>query len=332
MSKESSTRPKTGYLKPLSTILCLALSLSFISMVSAQIRVPLRKVKGERVGDAAKKWSHKFRQDPMKMHIVNPINSTSEDATASGKVLHKETLNYFDNLYIGDVYIGVNNSRYLFVFDTGSDYPWLPHKQSGLLTDPNANPDQVYQRKGFTCHESPSCKVDQKNPIFSGFQYGSGRVEGVIIEDTLSLGSGFSVPNSQMLLALKGDEGIKNLDADGILGLGYYPYFPEKAYLDAGVAKIAFERDFLEELRRLDKIPKVIFGINIESNEIVAKRVNGITFGDYDHDIVKDDGSIVWTPVVNPYRWNVQIDGLSVNNEFIPFDFEGRQNTYISIA
>lgn len=119
------------------------------------------------------------------------------------KWIIKEVLALGNMQFVGEVFVGYNQSSYLMIFDTGSNFPWLPHMESNLI--PKSGEDQFgYSRKGFRCADSPSCYIDETHLNWFEFVYGKGNTRGVIVEEILSLGSGFDVNNTQILLALEG--------------------------------------------------------------------------------------------------------------------------------
>lgn len=101
--------------------------------------------------------------------------------------------------FVGEVYIGHNLSEYLLLFDTGSDMPWVTHKDSKSLMN-----DSSFPKKGFACRDSPTCSIDYEHLQLHGFQYGKGSTVGVICTDRLAIMKDAVVENVQFMLALEG--------------------------------------------------------------------------------------------------------------------------------
>lgn len=114
----------------------------------------------------------------------------------------KEVLSLGNIQFVGEVFIGYNQSSYDLVFDTGSSFPWIAHRESKFFKN-DTSTEGAFTRKGFVCYDSPSCYVDETHLKWYQFMYGKGKTKGVIIEDTLSLGPGFEVKRTPILLALE---------------------------------------------------------------------------------------------------------------------------------
>ncbi|KAL5346002.1 hypothetical protein ACLOAV_009032 [Pseudogymnoascus australis] len=191
-----------------------------------------------------------------------------------------------DFSYTTSVYVGSKNKPMRMLVDSGAASTWI---------------------MGSTCTK-PACKIhDTFGPADSdtyktstktfSLEYGTGKVSGKYIEDTLGL-AGFSLPVNFGVADDVSDD-FNNYPMDGILGLARFP--------DAAVPGFA---SALIDKKLLDKN---IFSVNIYRASDLAN--NGeITFGGVDTS--KYTGDITYTDTATKGgSWVIPVDGAGFNGE-----------------
>ncbi|KFY27920.1 hypothetical protein V493_03210, partial [Pseudogymnoascus sp. VKM F-4281 (FW-2241)] len=191
-----------------------------------------------------------------------------------------------DFSYTTSVYVGSKNKPLRMLVDSGAASTWI---------------------MGSTCTK-PACKIhDTFGPADSDtykastktflLQYGTGKVSGTYIEDTLGL-AGFSLPVNFGVADDVSDD-FNNYPMDGILGLSRVPNAEVPGFASALVDK-----------KLLDKN---IFSVNIYRASDLAN--NGeITFGGVDAS--KYTGDITYTDTTSPGgSWVIPVDKAGFNGE-----------------
>ncbi|KAI4553188.1 hypothetical protein MJT46_016482 [Ovis ammon polii x Ovis aries] len=110
--------------------------------------------------------------------------------------------------YLGNITIGTPPQEFQVVFDTGSSELWVP----SIFCNSSAWSTHVRFRHLQSSTFWPT------NKTFS-ITYGSGRIKGVVIHDTVRIGD--LVSTDQPFVLCMAESGFKGIAFDGILGLSY---------------------------------------------------------------------------------------------------------------
>ncbi|GAB1287982.1 Chymosin [Apodemus speciosus] len=140
----------------------------------------------------------------------------SEKNAHIGVVASEPLINYLDSEYFGTIYIGTPPQEFTVVFDTGSSELWVPSVYCSSRVCRNHH--RFDPSKSFTFQ-------NLSKPLF--VQYGTGRVEGFLAYDTVTV-SDIVVSHQTVGLSTQEPGDIFTYSPfDGILGLAY-PTFASK--------------------------------------------------------------------------------------------------------
>ena len=134
--------------------------------------------------------------------LIEQTGFSAEEKMAKGHWLLKEMLAISNVQFVGEVFMGHKLESYDMIFDTGSPYLWIAHRDSNFMKPVK---DQQFTRKSFQCFESPTCHYNPEHREFYSIQYGEGLTQGVVVADKFSVGGGLVNDDTQFLIALKAD-------------------------------------------------------------------------------------------------------------------------------
>ncbi|ELR09052.1 hypothetical protein VC83_03986 [Pseudogymnoascus destructans] len=191
-----------------------------------------------------------------------------------------------DFSYTTSVFVGSKNKRLRMLVDSGAASTWV---MGSTCTN---SPCQIHELYG----PADSDKYKPSTTTFS-FQYGTGNVSGLYIEDTIGL-AGFSLPIQFGVADVVSDE-FNNYPMDGILGLSRVPNAVVPGFVSALMDKKLLEKN--------------IFSVNIFRASDLAN--NGeITFGGVDAS--KYTGEITYTDITAPgASWVIPVDEAGFNGK-----------------
>lgn len=176
------------------------------------------------------------------------------------------------------------------LLDTGASESWVMHA--------NCTVKACQMHNTFGTEVSDTLNVtDEKWDV----EYGSGRVEGVIVKDSASL-AGFDL-DLAFGAVLHASSHFESYPMDGILGLG-----PSQA---------ARVKTFLQSISDKKLFDKNIMAISLQ--RAVDKATDGqLTFGDVDKS--KYTGDFTYTDIIEETnRWEIPIDDMVVGGESVGF-------------
>jgi len=119
-----------------------------------------------------------------------------------------ELKDYYNNQYIGELYVGTPAQKFTVVFDTGSSDVWIPGSKCKSCAS---------HKKFDNLASKTFSSTEQSFQI----QYGSGPVSGVSAFDTISLSTALSLANVEIGLVESETYDISQFMMDGICGLGF---------------------------------------------------------------------------------------------------------------
>ncbi|XP_051021552.1 chymosin-like [Acomys russatus] len=258
----------------------LLLAVFTISQSHAITRIPLHK--GKSLRNTLKERG--LLEDFLKRHPYEFV----EKGSNTGIVASEPLINYLDSEYFGTIYIGTPPQEFTVVFDTGSSELWVP---------------SVYCRSRVcqTHHRfDPSKSFTFQNlskPLF--VQYGTGRVEGFLGYDTVTV-SDIVVSHQTVGLSTQEPGAIFTYSPfDGILGLAY-PSFASK-----------YSVPIFDNMMSRHLVAQDLFSVYMSRGE----QGSMLTLGAIDQSYFV--GSLHWVPVTVQGYWQFTVDRITVNGEVV---------------
>ncbi|XP_040472495.1 embryonic pepsinogen-like [Falco naumanni] len=258
-------------------LLCAASALS-----QGVTRLPLERGKKLREVLREKGLLHSFFQ----RHHYD-IGTKFPHAFPNGtKVATEPLLNTLDVEYYGTISIGTPPQNFTVVFDTGSSNLWVPSISCTSLACQN--------HKMFNPLLSSTYKSTGQNLTI---QYGTGKMEGIVGSDTVSVASLVDTDQLFGLSTTEPGQFFVHVAFDGILGLGY-------PNLAADEITPVFDNMVNERL-----LEENVFSVYL-SRETTGSVV---IFGGIDESYFT--GSINWISVSYQGYWQISMDSIIVNSQ-----------------
>lgn len=199
------------------------------------------------------------------------------------KEIEKDIINYEDVQYYSDLYIGSKMEKFTFIFDTGSEWLWVP---SNLCTNCRDSAKKYTASNTFV-------DTKKKNSI----QYVSAKVYGDIGTDEVRATPGNNDVVKMKIMVVTSEEGTEGTVSDGIVGLT--PGSNNGS--DLFVTKL-FEAGYISENA---------FGLNINPSPANSK----IILGGYDKSIVGEKPVFANIPLRSTDDWRVTLHRLKYDNQ-----------------
>lgn len=115
--------------------------------------------------------------------------------------------NYFDSQYSGSIQLGSDNTTYNIIFDTGSQWLFLPDKNCRSCVATNY----------FTCSDSKTCYNTTNNLI--SISYGKGFISGFPVYDQILINGKLFITKHKFINVIF-QKDFDGFSADGLCGLG----------------------------------------------------------------------------------------------------------------
>ncbi|KAI8915997.1 aspartic peptidase domain-containing protein [Gorgonomyces haynaldii] len=204
---------------------------------------------------------------------------------------HSISLTDFMNAqYFGEIEIGTPGQMFTVVFDTGSSNLWVPSTRCSDIAC------WLHHRYDHT-----KSSTFAENGTTFAIQYGTGALEGVISQDTLTLGD-LEIPGQLFGESTKEPGFTFALGRfDGILGLGF-----DTIAVNHVVPPVY-------NLINLHLLDEPLFGVWL--GEAGEGEGGEITFGAIDHDHFT--GPVTWAPVTRKAYWEVEMDSVTLGGKKI---------------
>ncbi|EFQ98749.1 hypothetical protein MGYG_01767 [Nannizzia gypsea CBS 118893] len=200
----------------------------------------------------------------------------------------------FDFSYFSEIKIGSEGQKMWMLIDTGASSSWV------FGSDCTSKACEAHNT--FGKEDSKTIKITNEKWAVT---YGTGKVSGVMVNDTMSF-AGFELV-TPFGSASTASEDFLNYPMDGILGVG--PQDPNAKFPTV-----------LQLLMQQNHMKKNVIGINLQRSSDGATD-GQITFGDIDTS--KFSGELTYSSVVpNGYQWEIAADDFIMDGE--PLNFKGR--------
>ncbi|KAK9703579.1 aspartic proteinase precursor [Basidiobolus ranarum] len=253
---------------------------SFASAESL-VRMNLRRDYQENDGNLLKALQTQL--DGLQAKYPEYIKQTSSSMSKRDENLTNDQ----DLAYYGEISVGTPPQSFNVIFDTGSSDLWIPSDKCVSAACRNHNKFK----------DSASSTFQTSNKRFT-LKYGTGDLEGVVAQDTVSIGN-ITIARQDFGLALREASFFRNVKADGILGLGF-------STISSMRVAPAFYNMISQKL-----VNQSIFGVSLGSYPAGGE----ITFGGTDSRLYS--GDLQWTPVVRKGYWEVELQSVTMGDSQI---------------
>ncbi|XP_074163991.1 napsin-A [Sminthopsis crassicaudata] len=241
--------------------------------VASLIRIPLRRV----------------RVAPGILHGLRGWRPLEAPLPEDGPILVPLS-NYLNAQYFGEIGLGTPPQNFSVIFDTGSSNFWVPSRRCSIFSL------GCWFHRRFDSKASSSFRP---NGTRFSIRYGTGRLDGVLSEDMLTIGGvgGVSLLFGEALWEPSLAFALAHFD--GILGLG----FP--ALSVGGV------QPPLDALMELGLLEKPIFSVYLNRDPEAASGGEVILGGS---DPARYTPPLTFLPVTRPAYWQIHMDRVTVGH------------------
>ncbi|KAI4561736.1 hypothetical protein MJG53_016790 [Ovis ammon polii x Ovis aries] len=218
----------------------------------------------------------------VKVHVTQSAKGLScvkEERELRGSELGK--------LYVGNITIGTPPQEFQVIFDTGSSDLWV---SSVFCISPTCSTHIRFRHR-----QSSTFRLANKT---FGIMYGSGRMKGVVVHDTVRIGD--LVSTDQPFGLSVTEYGFEGIPFDGVLGLNY----PKLSF--SGAIPI------FDNLKNQGAISEPVFAFYLSKDKWEGSVV---MFGGVDHRYYK--GELNWVPLIQAGDWSVHMDRISMKRKVI---------------
>ncbi|KAI9278614.1 endopeptidase [Phascolomyces articulosus] len=267
---------------------------------AAVSRVPMKRIR-ETSMERIHRYAHTgeyLTQKYMGNHHEH-MTETTFQVNPDGGVDHGVPLsNYMNAQYYGEIELGTPPQTFTVVFDTGSSNLWVPSTRCSSIA--------CFLHRRYNSDQSNSYR---ENGTEFAIRYGTGSLEGVISEDTLTTG-GVTVRNQGFAESTK-EPGFTFALAkfDGILGMGFStisvqgvipPFYRmvEQDLIDEPVFSFYLGKDGGGGDDEYDD--------ETQGGELVLGGVDPSHF----------TGDIHWSPVRRQGYWEIELEDIKFNGEY----------------
>nr|NP_001272485.1 pregnancy-associated glycoprotein-4 precursor [Capra hircus]AAF05743.1 pregnancy-associated glycoprotein-4 [Capra hircus] len=243
------------------------------------VKIPLRRVKTMRNTISGKNMLNNFLKE-------HPYRLSQISFRGSNLTIHP-LRNIMDKLYVGNITIGTPPQEFQVIFDTGSSDLWV---SSVFCKSPTCSTHIRFRHR-----QSSTFRLANKTFVI---MYGSGRMKGVVVHDTVRIGNLVST-DQPFGLTLK-EYGFAHITFDGVLGLNY----PNISY--SGAIPI------FDKLKNEGAISEPVFAFYLSKDE---QEGSVVMFGGVDHRYYK--GELNRIPLTKAGDWIIRLDSISIKRKVI---------------
>ncbi|XP_045021571.1 pregnancy-associated glycoprotein 1-like [Bubalus bubalis] len=244
--------------------------LGLVAFSECVVKIPLRRVKTMRKTLSGKNMPNNF----LKEHPYRLSHISFRGSNLTTLPLR----NIWDIFYMGTITIGTPPQEFQVVFDTASSDLWVP----SIFC--NSSTCSTHVR--FKHRQSSTFRLTNKT---FGITYGSGRMKGVVVHDTVRIGD--LVSTDQPFGLSVAEYGFEGRRFDGVLGLNY--------------PNISFSKaiPIFDKLKNEGAISEPVFAFYLSKDE---QEGSVVMFGGVDHRYYK--GELNWVPLIQAGDWSVHVD------------------------
>ncbi|XP_027387157.1 pregnancy-associated glycoprotein 1-like isoform X2 [Bos indicus x Bos taurus] len=253
--------------------------LGLVAFSECIFKIPLRRVKTMRKTLSGKNMLNNFlKEHPYKL---------SQISFRGSNLTTLPLRNIWDIFYIGTITIGTPPQEFQVVFDTASSDLWVP----SIIC--NSSTCSTHVR--FRHRQSSTFRLTNKT---FGITYGSGRMKGVVVHDTVRIGD--LVSTDQPFGLSVAEYGFEGRRFDGVLGLNY--------------PNISFSKaiPIFDKLKNEGAISEPVFAFYLSKDK---QKGSVVMFGGVDHRYYK--GELNWVPLIRAGDWSVHVDRITMKGEVI---------------
>ncbi|XP_068832132.1 pregnancy-associated glycoprotein 1-like [Capricornis sumatraensis] len=253
--------------------------LGLVAFSECIVKIPLRRVKIMRKTLSGKNMLNNF----LKEHAYR----LSQISFRGSNLTIHPLRNIMDKLYVGNITIGTPPQEFQVIFDTGSSDLWV---SSVFCISPTCSTHIRFRHR-----QSSTFRLANKT---FGIMYGSGRMKGVVVHDTVRIGD--LVSTDQPFGLSVAEYGFEGIPFDGVLGLNY----PKLSF--SGAIPI------FDNLKNQGAISEPVFAFYLSKDKWEGSVV---MFGGVDHRYYK--GELNWVPLIQAGDWSVHMDRISMKRKVI---------------
>jgi len=244
---------------------------------------------------------------------ATPIITIPLDKQYVPVVRNNKTVAY-KTAYFGKVFLGLPSPQnFTVIFDTGSGHFFVPSATCDTETcRSHSRFDRGLSASAVDLdHSGAAVAADAKTRDQVAIAYGTGEVTGEFVRETVCLAdhggeaAGEDCTTMRVILATEmTEEPFRTFHFDGVLGLG----------LDSLAVDPEFS--FFGQMEKLNNLTEASFGYFLSRTDDLPSE---ISFGGYDQRRLASE--MQWAPVLKPELgfWQVQIRGITVGGEALPF-------------
>lgn len=201
--------------------------------------------------------------------------------------------NYHDLQYYGTLLLGSEKKPFKIVFDTGSQWMFLPSPQC----------DSCITSRYFSCDESLSCSYVDKHSLVN-ITYGKGFISANVVAEQVFLNEELFVPQ-QKILNVVFQKDFDGFSADGLCGMGVETFF-------SGDDKT----NIITNLYNAGKINNQMFSFKLNREMLSSdENYSEMIIGGYDNESF--EGNITFFDVVNYNYWAIGMNAAYADKDFI---------------
>uniref|UniRef100_A0A4W2HEG2 Pregnancy-associated glycoprotein 1-like n=1 Tax=Bos indicus x Bos taurus TaxID=30522 RepID=A0A4W2HEG2_BOBOX len=252
--------------------------LGLVAFSECIVKIPLRRVKTMRNAISGKNTLNNI----LKEHAYR-----LPQISFRGSNLTHPLRNIRDLFYVGNITIGTPPQEFQVIFDTGSSDLWV----ASIF----CNSSSCAAHVRFRHHQSSTFRPTNKTFRIT---YGSGRMKGVVVHDTVRIGD--LVSTDQPFCISLAESGFEGIPFDGILGLNY----PNMSF--SGAIPI------FDNLKNEGAISEPVFAFYLSKDK---REGSVVMFGGVDHRYYK--GELKWVPLIQAGGWIVHMDRISFERKVI---------------